>query len=560
MPDGGQSPQGAVAVSGEPPRWRLSSAPPLPRLLSSGLDHVVHEQQLGDRQRLAALAAVQLAQGFRKFGALAESGPDRLLEQPAVLVRHVPVDVQCVHGAAVLVAGQLEVHRLTASGEDPAQVWMPDGGPQQQFGRQRRAGRVAAPLDRGEPDDDVGAAALRPDVGLRFGLTAIELGEHLLPGVAALSGIAPDLPIPADLLGRIEVDGDVEARRGELGVQRQQSLDDHEPPRFDVLGPGQLAGLVVVDGLEDRVPGGEQLQLLLHDVDVIAVGVQRREPEVLALLTVITVVVIHANGRALLLTEGADQAGRNGRLAGRTVADDGEHDRPVIRGVRSTRPVHAHELVRHACSLRRQHGIVAWPVTLRICPSRADPPRGGGYRGKTHHLSHSAWTNGASRIPRGHLSCSVMERRPVRVVLVDDHEMVLEGLKAMLARFAGRVRVVGQAGSAEEAQPVVTALSPDVVLCDVRLRGSSGLDLCRRLTEDHPGCRVLLLSVYDDEQYLYQALRAGASGYLLKRVTGEELVKYLEQVHAGETVVDATMAARVATHAARLDKIGRASC
>jgi DNA-binding NarL/FixJ family response regulator len=146
-----------------------------------------------------------------------------------------------------------------------------------------------------------------------------------------------------------------------------------------------------------------------------------------------------------------------------------------------------------------------------------------------------------------------MENRPVRVVLVDDHEMVLEGLKAMLARFAGRVRVVGQAASAEEAQPVVTALSPDVVLCDVRLRGSSGLDLCRRLTESNPGCRVLLLSVYDDEQYLFQALRAGAAGYLLKRVTGEELVRSLEQVHAGETVVDATMAARVASSAARLD-------
>jgi len=144
----------------------------------------------------------------------------------------------------------------------------------------------------------------------------------------------------------------------------------------------------------------------------------------------------------------------------------------------------------------------------------------------------------------------------VRVVLVDDHEMVLEGLKAMLARFSGRVRVVGQAGSAEEAQPMVTALSPDVVLCDVRLRGSSGLDLCRRLTENDPGCRVLLLSVYDDEQYLYQALRAGAAGYLLKRVTGEELVKSLEQVHAGETVVDATMAARVATSAARMDSGG----
>ena len=100
---------------------------------------------------------------------------------------------------------------------------------------------------------------------------------------------------------------------------------------------------------------------------------------------------------------------------------------------------------------------------------------------------------------------------------------------------------------------MVAALSPDVVLCDVRLRGSSGLDLCRRLIEPDPDCRVLLLTVYDDEQYLFQALRAGAAGYLLKRVSGEELVRSLEQVHAGETVVDATMAARVASSAARLD-------
>jgi DNA-binding NarL/FixJ family response regulator len=146
-----------------------------------------------------------------------------------------------------------------------------------------------------------------------------------------------------------------------------------------------------------------------------------------------------------------------------------------------------------------------------------------------------------------------MESRPVRVVLVDDHELVIEGLKAMLARFAGRVRVVGQAGSAEDAVPIVTALAPDVVLCDVRLRGSSGLDLCRQLVETCRGCRVVLLSVYDDEQYLYQALRAGAAGYLLKRVGGEELVRCLEQVRLGETVVDPVLAARAATAAARLD-------
>jgi DNA-binding NarL/FixJ family response regulator len=146
-----------------------------------------------------------------------------------------------------------------------------------------------------------------------------------------------------------------------------------------------------------------------------------------------------------------------------------------------------------------------------------------------------------------------MESRPVRVVLVDDHELVIEGLKAMLARFAGRVRIVGQAASAEDALPVVTALAPDVVLCDVRLRGSSGLDLCRQLVETAPGCRVVLLSVYDDEQYLYQALRAGAAGYLLKRIGGEELARSLEQVRSGETVVDPVLAARAATAAARLD-------
>ena len=144
-----------------------------------------------------------------------------------------------------------------------------------------------------------------------------------------------------------------------------------------------------------------------------------------------------------------------------------------------------------------------------------------------------------------------MENRPVRVVLVDDHELVIEGLKAMLARFAGRVRIVGQAASAEDALPVVTALAPDVVLCDVRLRGSSGLDLCRQLIDAAPGSRVVLLSVYDDEQYLYQALRAGAAGYLLKRVGGEELARSLEQVRSGETVVDPVLAARAATAAAR---------
>jgi DNA-binding NarL/FixJ family response regulator len=145
-----------------------------------------------------------------------------------------------------------------------------------------------------------------------------------------------------------------------------------------------------------------------------------------------------------------------------------------------------------------------------------------------------------------------MDARPLRVVLIDDHEMVLQGLKAMLGRFLGRIRVVGEAADAETAEQVVAALDPDVVLCDVRLRGSSGLDLCQRLVDKEPARRVVLLSVYDDEQYLYQALRAGAAGYLLKRVGGDELVRQLEQVNAGETVVDSALAGRAAASAARL--------
>ncbi len=131
--------------------------------------------------------------------------------------------------------------------------------------------------------------------------------------------------------------------------------------------------------------------------------------------------------------------------------------------------------------------------------------------------------------------------------------MVLEGLKAVLGRYTGRVRVVAQSANAEDAERLVAALDPDVVVSDVRLRGSlSGLDLCRRLVERDPARKVVLLSAYDDEQYLFQALRAGAAGYLLKWVDGQDLVRHLERAAAGETVVDPTMAGRAVSSAARL--------
>jgi DNA-binding NarL/FixJ family response regulator len=139
----------------------------------------------------------------------------------------------------------------------------------------------------------------------------------------------------------------------------------------------------------------------------------------------------------------------------------------------------------------------------------------------------------------------------VRLVLVDDHEMVIEGLKAMLVAFSDRVEVVGQAVGAERALSVVEDLDPDIVLCDVRMQGASGLDLCLQLRESDPKRKVVMLSVYDDEQYLFQALRVGASGYLLKSISSDELVRQLEFVHGGETAIDPGMAARAVDTAAR---------
>ncbi|WP_422749413.1 response regulator [Mycobacterium sp. WMMD1722] len=143
---------------------------------------------------------------------------------------------------------------------------------------------------------------------------------------------------------------------------------------------------------------------------------------------------------------------------------------------------------------------------------------------------------------------------PVRIVLVDDHEMVIEGLKAMLSTFDDRVAVVGQAVGAERALGVVESLRPDIVLCDVRMQGSSGLDLCLELRRRDPEQKVVMLSVYDDEQYLFQALRVGASGYLLKSISSDELVRQIEFAHSGEMAIDPKMAARAVDTAARLQR------
>jgi DNA-binding NarL/FixJ family response regulator len=142
--------------------------------------------------------------------------------------------------------------------------------------------------------------------------------------------------------------------------------------------------------------------------------------------------------------------------------------------------------------------------------------------------------------------------RPVRILVVDDHQVVLEGLTSMLASQHARVSIVGVTTDPAEAVALVGALQPDVVLLDVRLRGASGLDLCGDLLVRHPGAKVVFFTVYDDEQYLFQALRVGAAGFLLKTTTGPELAGALERVMGGEVAIDPSLAGRVAMTAAHL--------
>lgn len=139
------------------------------------------------------------------------------------------------------------------------------------------------------------------------------------------------------------------------------------------------------------------------------------------------------------------------------------------------------------------------------------------------------------------------EKTPIKVLIVDDHRMVREGLKAMLQDTP--VVVVGEAENANEALREIADKRPDAVLLDVRLQGQSGLETCRLIVAEHPELAVVFLTVYEDEQYVFEALRAGAKGYMLKRAGPDDIVRVLQQVRAGETIVDSALTGKIALRA-----------
>lgn len=124
----------------------------------------------------------------------------------------------------------------------------------------------------------------------------------------------------------------------------------------------------------------------------------------------------------------------------------------------------------------------------------------------------------------------------MRVMVVDDHQVVREGVISMLSA-AGEIEVVGQAANAADAIQQAKELRPDVILLDIRLPGTSGWEACRTLTAELPETRVIMLTSFEEEDYLLKALRAGARGYLLKTASHEEIVESVRAVVRGERLL-----------------------
>jgi NarL family two-component system response regulator LiaR len=132
----------------------------------------------------------------------------------------------------------------------------------------------------------------------------------------------------------------------------------------------------------------------------------------------------------------------------------------------------------------------------------------------------------------------------IRVLLADDHVVLREGTRELLER-EGDIEVVAEAGDGEEAVRLTSQWSPDVAIMDIAMPKLNGIEATRQIKNVHPGTAVLVLSAYDDDQYVFALLEGGAAGYLLKNVRADELVRAVRAVHAGESVLHPTITRKV---------------
>jgi len=133
---------------------------------------------------------------------------------------------------------------------------------------------------------------------------------------------------------------------------------------------------------------------------------------------------------------------------------------------------------------------------------------------------------------------------PIRILLVDDHEVVRLGIKALLQQHA-HLQVIAEAASGDEAVRLALIQQPDVVVMDIRMLGMSGVDACRQIVDQLPSTRVIILTTFAEDDLLFAAIRAGACGYVLKRIGGNDLVLAIEAAARGDSTLDPAMTAAV---------------
>ncbi len=133
---------------------------------------------------------------------------------------------------------------------------------------------------------------------------------------------------------------------------------------------------------------------------------------------------------------------------------------------------------------------------------------------------------------------------PVRVLVVDDHQLFRDGVRALLGSLPG-TEVVGEASSGSEAVELVAALLPDVVLMDVQMPDMSGLEATRRVVATHPSVGVVIVTMFDDDETVFAAMRAGARGYVLKGAGQDDLTRAIDAVARGEAIYGPAVAGRI---------------
>jgi DNA-binding NarL/FixJ family response regulator len=143
------------------------------------------------------------------------------------------------------------------------------------------------------------------------------------------------------------------------------------------------------------------------------------------------------------------------------------------------------------------------------------------------------------------------EPRPLRLLVVDDHEVVRQGLVALIDRRE-KFQVVAEAGTVEEALDAARRFQPDLVIMDVRLPDGSGIEACREIRAELPATRVVMLTSYPDEEAVLSAIIAGASVYLLKQIRARDLVNALEAVGRGESLLDPAVTEKVLERVRRI--------